>query len=373
MEPGSIEADAHGSAPTEAEDRALPQIIHVIPYDGIGGVEIAATSVPAGPHPGFLFRKAYIASKGRRTLRPHIYESGIGPENNPLAFAHTIAHLLRARPAVLILSLWRSCIVGLVVKALRPRTRLVVFLHNIRHSNSVDAVLTRLAARAADAIWADSESTAALRLGPGWAPRTRPISFLTARLDRVTGMHPAPRFITWGRLHSRKRIELALDFFALVHARHPEARFMIIGPDRGERPMLEARVAAFGIVDAVQFVGAADMAHITAYARESAFFVQTSHAEGMGIAVVEAMQLGLVPVVTPVGEIGSYVEDGTNGIWFASPEAACDRVEALLTDPATFRTMSEAATLTWRDRALYRDEFLSACGELVANREPPRR
>jgi glycosyltransferase involved in cell wall biosynthesis len=242
---------------------------------------------------------------------------------------------------------------------------LVVFLHNIRHSNIADAVLTRAAASVAQAIWADSASTAARRLGPRWAPRTHPISFLTTRLARATQQIPAPRFITWGRLHPRKRIDLALDFFALIHARHPSAQFTIIGPDRGEGDMLRAKVAALGLENAVSFLGPADLAEIVRHATTCAFFVQTSTSEGMGMAVVEAMQLGLVPVVTPVGEIGSYVDDGRNGIWFRSPEDACARVDALLGQPKAFGAMTDAAACTWGDRPLYRDEFLAACHDLA--------
>ena len=349
------------------DERLLTRIVHVIPYDGIGGVEIATASVDADRYEGFVFSKAFIATIGESAgPRPYVYESGKGPENNPRAYVRTVRHLLKVRPHVLVLSLWRACIVGLIVKAIRPRTRLIVFLHNTRHSNKVDAVLTRLTARFASGIWADSASSAVQRLGPAWVARTRPISFLTRRMARVTGDAPGPRFVTWGRLHPRKRIELALDFFALVHTRHPDARFTIVGPDRGQRAMLQAKAAALGVRDAVDFAGPGDIDRIAHYASSSAFFIQTSRAEGMGMAVVEAMQLGLVPVVTPVGEIGTYVADGRNGIWFTSPQEAYERFERLLADPDSYRAMSRAATQTWKGRSLYREEFLAACSELAS-------
>jgi glycosyltransferase involved in cell wall biosynthesis len=359
-----------GSAQYPADESSLPQIVHVVPYDGIGGVEIAAASVHPGPYPGFVFRKAFIASKAQAKPRPYVFESGIGPENNPRAFLRTIAHLLKTRPQVLVLSLWRSCIVGLVVKALRPSTRLVVFLHNTRHSNKVDAMLTRLTAWVADAIWADSASSAGQRLGPAWAPRTRPISFLTTRLTQLSEQHPRPHFITWGRLHPRKRIDMAIDFFALVHALHPEARFVIIGPDRGQEPVLRAKVTTLGLGGAIEFAGSADLDQIARAAGDSAFFLQTSRSEGMGMAAVEAMQLGLVPVVTPVGEIGTYVEDGRSGIWFSTLQETLDKVEHLMADPAAYRAMRQAAINTWEGKPLYREEFLAACAELAAQEAP---
>lgn len=344
---------------------ALPVIVHVIPYDDIGGVETAAESVPPGPYDRFELRKAYVASVREPRPRPYVYESGVGSENSPRAFWRTLCHLLGLRPQVVIVSLWRSCIVGLALKMLRPRTRLVVFLHNVQHSNWVDALLTRLTARMSSTILADSTCTAEQRLGRDWTPRVRPVSFLTTRLAPVNVATPAPRFITWGRLHPRKRIQLALEMFALIHARHREARFTIIGPDRGEQAKLEARAAELGIAKVVEFAGPMDIEGIASRASGASFFVQTSAFEGMGMAAVEAMQLGLVPVVTPVGEIGSYVENSRNGIWFENPAQAAGDVERVLDAPTHYAAMREAATRTWLDQPLHRDDFLDACARLA--------
>jgi glycosyltransferase involved in cell wall biosynthesis len=352
------------------ERRTLPLIAHIIPYDDIGGVETAADSVPPGPYPAFELRRIYVASVREPRPRPYVYESGVGSENSPRAFVRTLRHLLDLRPQVVIVSLWRSCIVGLALKALRPRTRLVVFLHNVKHSNWVDSVLTRLAVRASNAILADSTCTAEQRLGKDWAPHVRPVSFLTSRLSQVTPLAPTPRFITWGRLHPRKRIHLALEMFALVHASRRDARFTIIGPDRGERTMLETRAADLGVAHAVDFAGPKTIEEIALAAAQASFFVQTSSFEGMGMAAVEAMQLGLVPVVTPVGEIGSYVEDRRNGVWFETPQKAAQRVEQLLDSPEEFLAMRQSATQTWHDHPLHRDDFLEACAMLASEANP---
>lgn len=353
-------------APRRGVPHSLPRIIQIIPYDGIGGVEIAAASVPAGTYDRFVFGKAFLASKSARAAEPGRFESGRPSENDPLAYARTLRHLLGERPQVVVASLWRSCLLGIGLKLLRPRTRLVVFLHNIRNANIADRLVTQLAVRMASALWADSPSTAALRLGPAYAPRTRAVSFLTARLSPVALADPAPRFITWGRLHPRKRIDRAVALFARIHAVHPDARFTVIGPDHGERPRLEEQAAALGIADAVEFAGSADLQQICARSRDHAFFLQTSRFEGMGMAAVEAMQLGLVPVVTPVGEVGVYVKDGVNGLWIGEDDgAAAASVLALIGDPPRFRAMRDAAIATWQDRPLYREEFLAACADLL--------
>lgn len=360
----------HPPRPTTTSGRPdgsrSPKIIQIIPYDGIGGVEVAAASVAPGSYPGFSFGKAFIASKTQEPSADGCYDSGRRSENDPLAYLKTLRYLLKRRPSVLVASLWRSCLLAIAVKLLRPRTRLIVFLHNVRDANLVDRLVTRVAARLAFALWADSRSSAERRLGPAFASSTRPVSFLTMRLSVVAPANPAPRFLTWGRLHQRKRIDRAIRLFASIHAQRQDARLTIIGPDAGERPRLEAQVATLGLSGAVDFAGPAKMDAIEERSREHSFFIQTSRFEGMGMAVVEAMQLGLVPVVTPVGEIGAYVTHGDNGIWIADDEEpAIAAVLSLLADPARYRAMQKAAVDTWRDRPLYRDEFLQACADVT--------
>ena len=50
------------------------------------------------------------------------------------------------------------------------------------------------------------------------------------------------------------------------------------------------------------------------YAKKCSFFLQLSFYEGFAMSVIEAMQLGLVPVVTNVGEISNYCIDNFNGV-----------------------------------------------------------
>jgi hypothetical protein len=75
-------------------------IVHLIPYDGTGGAESAARSIPENFREGFNFSIEYIFSKNSR---------------RPLAYFTTARKLLAKQPDLIIISLWRSCIVGLMV------------------------------------------------------------------------------------------------------------------------------------------------------------------------------------------------------------------------------------------------------------------
>ena len=80
----------------------------------------------------------------------------------------------------------------------------------------------------------------------------------------------------------------------------------------------------------------------------------------MSMAVVEAMQLGLVPVVTNVGEISNYCRHGDNSI-IVQKEQDTDSIDSilrLLNDPAKFSQMSYAAAEEWQSKATYREDVL---------------
>lgn len=84
------------------------------------------------------------------------------------------------------------------------------------------------------------------------------------------------------------------------------------------------------------------------------------------MSVVEAMQLGLVPVVTPVGEIANYCRHMENGIIHDDLASTAAAIEAVVADPERYAAMSRAAIETWRDAPLYADDFAAAADELFA-------
>ncbi len=344
---------------------APPLVVHLIPYDGIGGVEIAAATVASGAYPGLRLSKAFLADKGDERTDPDALTTGIRSENAPGAYWQMIRALLPLRPTMIVVSLWRSCLVGIVMKLLRPRTRLILFLHNSEDAHLLDRFVTRATAALSSGIFADSRSTAAQRLGSKRAPDIRVISFLTDRITPRSPETPSPGFLSWGRLHPRKRLSQAIRIFGHIRERHAGARYTIIGPDGGDERRLRAQSAMLGQDQAITFAGPATRAAIFERAREASFFLLTSTAEGMAMSLVEAMQLGLVPVTTPVGEAAHYVRGGSNGIVIRSPEQAQAEIERLLADPAAFATMRRRAIESWADKPLYRDDFLAACREAL--------
>jgi glycosyltransferase involved in cell wall biosynthesis len=338
----------------------MATVIHLLPYDGIGGAEAAARSMAGRSWPGLDFRLDFIfpdvrSRAGRwRTFDPRP------------AFA-CLRRLRAAAPDLLVASLWRSCLVAIALKLLRPRTRLVVLVHNSADAHWLDFLATRAAVGLADAVWADSQASLARRFRRPPRAATTVIPFLTQRLAPLRDdAPPSPDFIYWGRLAAQKNLGRAIALFAAVRRARPQARFVVIGPDSGARAALLRQCQDLGCADAVRFVGPLAFDAIRDHARQATFYLQTSHYEGMAMAVVEAMQWGLVPVVTAVGEIARYCRDGENALIVGETDATAARVLALIDDADGWRRMQARARATWTDAPLYGEAVAAACHALLA-------
>jgi glycosyltransferase involved in cell wall biosynthesis len=214
-------------------------------------------------------------------------------------------------------------------------------------------------------VWADSQATIKSRI-PSLPPeKCRVISFATRRFEDPPERAVEPSFIFWGRLAHQKAIDRAIRLFAAIHRKNPAARFWVVGPDGGELPSLQALCGALGLQDAVIFLGAATQNEIAGYARQASFYLQTSVCEGMAMSVAESMQMGLVPVVTPAGEISAYCRNGHNAVVIVSDEQAVEDVLEILDSDDRYQRLRSNALVTWKSFPLYRDSVLSACESLL--------
>ena len=345
--------------------------VHLIPEDGIGGVEVAAHALQASPAPSCEVRLMFMAGGPARTDSRAEYVSPALSVNNPLVWWRALRRLWRERPEVLVCSLWRAVPVGLALKLFRPRTRLVFFLHLSAHAHLADRLLDAPMLLAADAVWADSRATLEARMGKSRKP-SRVISFVTHAVQPLSEICDlAPRLVFWGRLNRQKGLDRAIALVEALVSLGVDARFEIWGPDDGEKPLLEKQIQEAGLGKHVRFRGVTRREALPALAASHCFYLQLSRMEGMAMSVVEAMQLGLVPVVTPVGEIAGYCRDDENAIVLEDPgkmEALAKRLLALLQDEEGYRRLSRNARKTWENHPLYSDDFCAALRELDGDR-----
>ncbi len=343
----------------------MKRIVQLIPYNAIGGVEIAARSLPTGHHGKLKFERNYLVINSNSTVKAGEHHGLPISLNNPRAYWHSFWRLFRKPPDLLVASLWRSALVLILFKMARPKQKTVLFLHCAHGAHWFDRIANQIAMRLADGIWADSAATLKQRASPKLQHKGRVISFLleSRALPEISEL--TPEFIFWGRLCPQKGLERALKIFSEILSLVPDAHFKIIGPDAGVENDLKSRVEQMEIAENVSFTGAKSQADIHTIASRASFYLQTSIDEGMAISVVEAMQIGLIPVVTPVGEIAHYCVDGKNAVWVQEDAIAVDAILGLLSDADRYKRMSYAAAETWQAKPLYRDDFLAAATEFI--------
>jgi glycosyltransferase involved in cell wall biosynthesis len=163
-------------------------------------------------------------------------------------------------------------------------------------------------------------------------------------LRRELGAAPDDVIVgTTARLEEQKGLDLLIDAVPQIVAALPKARVVIIGGgsletalrERADRlgPELASRVLITGYrTDAVDLMQTFDC------------FVQTSHFEGMPMALLEAMALKKPIVASGVGGVPEVVEDGVTGTLLhdREPTTLARAVLAYLADPAIGRSVGAA-------------------------------
>ncbi len=145
-------------------------------------------------------------------------------------------------------------------------------------------------------------------------------------------------FALVGRLEPRKGVDRALRALAEV----PRARLDIVG-DGESRTELEALARSLGLSERVAFHGyLADPRPVLARADAA---LASSRKEGLGIAFLEAMAMGLPLVTVPVGGLTEIVRDGETGhiAKDESPRAIAEAMNGLAQDRAHARALGTHA------------------------------
>jgi glycosyltransferase involved in cell wall biosynthesis len=145
--------------------------------------------------------------------------------------------------------------------------------------------------------------------------------------------------IGWlGRLDPKKRVEDFIDAAALVHRRHPAARFVVIGGPDSFLPeyavALRSRATALGLDEALSFLG--DREDVPDLLSALDVFVWLSRDEGMPHVIAEAGAAGLPVVATRDNGSEQQIVDQVSGLFVPheDPIAVAAAIERLIDDRA---------------------------------------
>ena len=182
---------------------------------------------------------------------------------------------------------------------------------------------------------------------PRWDPR----DVEGTGIRREFGIEPQdPLIVQVAQLVEWKRQHLTIEAMSRVLERHPDARLMLVGTERGGRgsagkpytERLERQVAAAGLEGRVILTGQrSDVREILAAAD---LFTLSSVGEPCGLAFLEAMAMGNPVVSVRAGGIPELVQEGETGL-LGDPDDAeqlAGNLLALIDDTEQRRRMGES-------------------------------
>lgn len=149
------------------------------------------------------------------------------------------------------------------------------------------------------------------------------------------------RAIFVGRLAPEKGLGALVDAWPIVLEERPGAKLTLVG-EGPERSSLEGRIARLGLARSVELVGA--RADPSVLLRQADLFVLPSREEGMSIALLEAMALGIPSIASAIPGNLALLTDGVHGR-VAPPDDPSSLARAILdhrADPAAVSMASAA-------------------------------
>ena len=173
----------------------------------------------------------------------------------------------------------------------------------------------------------------------------QPVDTLAAR--RELGLTDKRVILYVGRIEPLKGLDILIKAASMLHDA-ANAKLIIVGggpEDDTEMERLKSLASQLDISDIVSFTGAVSQEHLPTYYSAADVFVLPSWYESFGLVALEAMSCGTPVVVSRVGGLRTFVENGKTGylVPWRCPEAFARSMDMLLANPALRDAMGSAA------------------------------
>lgn len=291
---------------------------------------------------GSRLAKVQVAAKGlvrtlgclarSRSQRPQVMHVHAASKGSFVRKSVLLA-LGRAAGCKTVFHLHGACFDGFVADSKPPMRRWI--RHTLERSSIVIALSTR---------WA------------GFLREFAPGARVVVIPNSVPVLSPAAapaqpgRILFLGQVEPRKGIFELVEAVALLRERFPHIELAVGG--QGALPELRRRAQELKVADRVTELGWVDAAQKARELARAAIFCLPSHAEGLPMAMLEAMAAGKAVVVTSVGGIPDAVRDGENGILVPPGDVAAlaAALGRLLEDEQERQRLGQQARATIQER-----------------------
>ncbi|MCE7065371.1 glycosyltransferase family 4 protein [Dyadobacter sp. CY326] len=281
----------------------------------------------------------------------------------PAHLSKLVSFVLNFQPDIMICSLWRASLIGSMVKRLNKNITFYSFIHSTRFAHVFDRICTLAASKSADKILADSKAASDF-ISVFKKPSTivKVISFYT---------HPSPperkiaefnsnniKLMFLGRLNPIKNLPLAVDMVHDLRERGWPVTLDIYGRDNGVLNETIQHIENKQLSNYINFKAEVNHSGKLAAFSSHNFLIQLSSKEGMAMSVAEAMQHGMVCIVSPVGEIPNYAKDMASAIFVDITDqkewdVALAKIEKVFQNPSLYEQISTTCFENARNISTY--------------------
>lgn len=147
----------------------------------------------------------------------------------------------------------------------------------------------------------------------------------------------APIILFLGRIHHKKRPDVAIESFGRLPKQLDHCHLVIAGPDEeGLRLSLEALASQYRCLDRVHFTGLLDRSQVLQALSASSLFIMPSepHSENFGVSALEALAAGLPILVSEGVPIGYDAQNaGAGKVLSLEVDAFSREIARLISNP----------------------------------------
>jgi len=184
--------------------------------------------------------------------------------------------------------------------------------------------LIKFALRKADLITCDAEHMKEAMIKLGAKPEKIKIIYFGVDTEKFSpgpkdkelikklGIENCPVVISLRNLEPIYDVETLIRAIPLVLKEIPDVKFIIAGKG-SEEEKLKNLAKELKVSESIRFVGWINHEILPDYLRIGDVYVSTSVSDSTSVSLLEAMAVGLVPVVTDVGENRKILKNGENG------------------------------------------------------------
>jgi glycosyltransferase involved in cell wall biosynthesis len=355
------------------EKKKLVYVLHDI---SMGGVEVALLSAIPALNQKYVL-KVIVLGVVNQDLVKNLTEAekSVFVSFNypfylyPFVLSGIVRSIQKFDPEIMICSLWRASLVGVLVKRLNSKIKFFSFNHSTRFPHKLSALFTWAAAKTADVILTDGVATRNFvyeKLRPKAPIRT--VSFLTnptppLRITRNIDPDREVKLMFLGRINKVKNLPLVVDTIKYLRDKGILATLDVYGRNDGDISETMSTIDNMNIQDHIRFKGEIGMEKRMSLFAQYDFYIQLSTYEGMAMSVAEAMQHGLVCVVSPVGEIVHYAKDMESAIFidiFDEERRQNDmsKIDKAIRDKALYHRLSINCHQNFLRRSQYADSLI---------------